>query len=259
MATKVLSDYLKDGFSTSQISDLFLEVNDSKFQTEPAEARKKAQRLFMIGLGNINTLFPKVGTKSSSTDPRDYIERWLKRYYKAHKKRPSLAHANPKGSAADPSLAVMVKEAEAYSTEQIDLAIKHHNLFLAAENVQGSLLEEYISLKTENLGWIWAEGETMRACDFVRQNEGEPFPRYVQIKNRDNTENSSSSAIREGTQIQKWNRLKTRKKKGVPYATFNWSELNKLMLVPEGAQMSEEDYESFLSKVARNNPNLLEP
>lgn len=41
-----------------------------------------------------------------------------------------------------------------------------HNLFMSAENVQGNLLEEYISVSTRPYGWIWCAGNTLRAIDF---------------------------------------------------------------------------------------------
>lgn len=256
MRSKTLNEYPNGDITAENLSKIFSRVDAEEFQTQPQEAHYKSHQLFIIGLGDINKLFPSLMVEETSTNPEDYIKKWLRRYYNAHSKRPSLSHANPKGSAADPALNIMVKESENYSDKQLDVAIKNHNLFMAAENIQGNLLEEYISLKTENLGWVWAEGETLRACDFVRKNKM-GIPQYIQIKNRDNTENSSSSAVRKGTQIQKWNRLTTRKKHKQPYPVFNWNKLNTLMHVPSNSLMSEDDYEKFLSKVIKNNPNLI--
>jgi carbonic anhydrase len=59
----------------------------------------------------------------------------------------------------------------------------------------------------------------------------------LQIKNRDNTENSSSSAIRNGTQIQKW--FRSFSKKG----GTNWDNLPELM---QGYDLSESDFVAFV-------------
>jgi hypothetical protein len=79
---------------------------------------------------------------------------------------------------------------------------------MAAENVTGSLLEEYIATVMEPLGWIWCSGKMIKASDFIRfpaKNTGKPH--LLQVKNRSNSENSSSSSIRKGTTIDKWYRL----------------------------------------------------
>lgn len=258
MASKVLADYLNEGYT----ADDFLQILDKILEDKYSNLRDKEQdtvrALFSIGLGNINKLFPRVGAKADSEDPSDYIERWIHRYVHARENRPSQSKANPKGSANDPALPVIVKETKRYTSEQIQQAIKDHNLFMNAENIQGALLEEYINSCASKDGWIWAEGETMRACDFVRFNPTTHIPELVQIKNRDNTENSSSSAIRQGTQIRKWNRLKTRHKAGKPYPEFQWEKLNEIMKLSSENLMSEEGYNSFLAKVAQANTHLLD-
>lgn len=74
---------------------------------------------------------------------------------------------------------------------------------MAAENMVGYLLELYISTALEEHGWIWCAGDFVRAVDFIKRNSNGQWE-AVQIKNRDNTENSSSSAIRNGKEIKKW-------------------------------------------------------
>lgn len=255
MSSKVLADY---NCSASQLLNIFDNLQKLKYPNIDAQLKSRVRELFIIGLGNINKLFPKVGTTTASKDPADYIERWLHRFYNAHNHRPSQSTSTPKGSANDPALSVIVQETKNYSGMQIKQAINDHNLFMNAENIQGSLLEEYIDSHASKDGWIWAEGETMRACDFVRSNPVTHIPELVQIKNRDNTENSSSSAIRQGTQIEKWNRLKTRRKNKKPYPEFQWDKLNKLMHISSNNLMSEKDYNLFLANIAHKNQRLLD-
>ena len=135
-----------------------------------------------------------------------------------------------------------------------------HNLFMSAENIQGNLLEEYIALKTRKYGFLWCNGNVLRAIDFCN-TDGSLF---LQIKNKSNTENSSSSNIREGTNIKKWFRLGTRTQNGQKYPDYKWADLNAIInsnrtdnheLNP--CQLSEEEYISFLDNVATRNTELI--
>lgn len=134
-----------------------------------------------------------------------------------------------------------------------------HNLFMSAENVQGNLLEEYISVSTRPYGWIWCAGNTLRAIDFC-SSDGAVL---LQVKNKSNTENSSSSNIRHGTTILKWYRLGTRIVRGQKVPTYKWDALNTIInnhrtlfhLPP--CNMTEEHYIQFISNLANLNHDLI--
>jgi hypothetical protein len=101
-----------------------------------------------------------------------------------------------------------------YGVSDHDLGgIAHtHLLSMAAENQIGDLLERYVASKLEPVGWIWCSGSVVKSVDFIRpQTSGQPLI-LLQVKNRDNSENSSSSAIRGGTAIQKWFRSFSRRR-----------------------------------------------
>ncbi|EKN4112706.1 SinI family restriction endonuclease [Yersinia enterocolitica] len=89
---------------------------------------------------------------------------------------------------------------------------KEHSFSMGAENIIGDLLERYLSHKLEPHGWIWCSGTIVKAVDFIKLNEKDNSWTLLQVKNRDNTENSSSSAIRHGTKIIKWFRTFSKKK-----------------------------------------------
>ena len=80
----------------------------------------------------------------------------------------------------------------------------------------------------------------MRAVDFIC-----PQPLLlVQVKNRDNSENSSSSAIREGSQIQKWFRMYSKY-----YERYNWDQFP----LPDSMsalrlQLNEEAFRAFVAQ-----------
>ena len=81
-----------------------------------------------------------------------------------------------------------------------------HSLMMTIENLVGDLLEEYLSVKLKENGWCCCWGSTIDAVDFCKADGS-----LIQIKNSDNSENSSSSRVRAGTTIEKWYRRKSTK------------------------------------------------
>ena len=77
---------------------------------------------------------------------------------------------------------------------------------MGAENFIGWILESYIASEAEPLGWVWCSGAIVRSVDFIRPMDGGNW-RMLQVKNRSNSENSSSSKVRQGTSIEKWFRI----------------------------------------------------
>ncbi|WP_461244145.1 SinI family restriction endonuclease [Secundilactobacillus muriivasis] len=254
--SKKIADYTN--YNITQLLNEFDSVlSRSEFTAifpDNSEIKANFRKLFEIALSDMNHLFPNLNVKATSTDPKDYITKWVNRYKSALQTPPSSRIAEISKSAVDPVLEIMVQEYQKLSKKEVEEESRVHQLFMSAENVQGNLLEEYIASVAEPQGWIWARGETLRACDFVKPQG--TITSFVQIKNRDNTENSSSSAIREGTQIKKWNRLKTITRNKKPLPCFMWDKLNELMEL-EGVKTSEEDYEHFLREVVKVNPNVI--
>lgn len=203
--------------------------------------------------------FPGIHLQGIQT-PEFYIERWVKGYYDAVNNPPSKRIASPKSACTDPAIRIIVKAAQGLSTEAALQGEAAHNLFMSAENIQGNLLEEYIASKVRPYGFLWCDGNVLRAIDFC--NTDGSF--FLQVKNKSNTENSSSSSIREGTTIEKWYRLGTRARNRVKYPDYKWGILNEwigtyrtegLSLPP--CEMSEDDYQAFLQRVASANHGLI--
>ena len=94
---------------------------------------------------------------------------------------------------------------DASRTESMKLEHQHAML---AENTVGNLLELYIYSEAKHFGWVHCVSELVKKIDFVKFN-GVDWD-LLQVKNRDNSENSSSSAIRNGTEIKKWFRTFSR-------------------------------------------------
>lgn len=212
------------------------------------------EQIFAVALSN-RSLFPDMNLVDGSTY-RNYIDKWIEKYLSAEKSSTQNRHAKPKGSCSDPAVKAIVKIATGVSEEEATLQESHHNLFMSAENVQGALLEEYIDSVISKHGWIWCKGNVLRAVDFCLPH---PEVRLLQVKNKSNSENSASSAIRSGTSIEKWHRLGTKTEGGRKVPVYRWDDLNKIIESTSGqpCRLSEQKYVQYIEEVAEQNPKLI--
>lgn len=110
----------------------------------------------------------------------------------------------------DEAVSVVMCEVYGYSVEEAEQIKQKHQHAMSAENTVGALLERYIASVMEPHGWVWCAGDFVRATDFIRYDAVHGQWQVLQVKNRDNSENSSSSAIRLNTSIEKWFRTYSR-------------------------------------------------
>ena len=142
----------------------------------------------------------------------------------------------------DDAVSVILQQCCNFTEEQTEQIKVEHQLSMSAENLVGALLERYIAQVLEPHGWIWCAGDFVRAIDFIKYNQSTKLWEAVQVKNRDNTENSSSSAIRQGTTIEKWFRTYSKPSKKRATNT-NWENF------PEEEfrdQLSEDGFLQFI-------------
>lgn len=151
----------------------------------------------------------------------------------------------------DEMVSVIMEHSYGYTAEECKRIKLEHQYSMCAENCVGNLLERYINSKLSESHWNWCCGEFVRAVDFIGRNENNEWI-ALQIKNRDNSENSSSSAIRDGTRIQKWYRSFSKDtKKGRPSFT-RWDKLPSLM---QGYGLNEEEFKKFvISYITKEKP-----
>ncbi|MDO4762686.1 MAG: SinI family restriction endonuclease [Corynebacterium sp.] len=114
------------------------------------------------------------------------------------------------GTIPDPALSIVMRYGYSVAEQNLSELIEGHRIAMVAENMVGDLLERYLN-SVLNGAWVWCAGEVVKHVDFIQRpsEPGAPW-KALQIKNRDNSENSSSSAIRKGTSILKWYRTKSR-------------------------------------------------
>lgn len=210
--------------------------------------------LFNLNMNN-TALFPNISLSKNSTW-NQYILQWIKKYDDADKNPPSMKTGNPSKAPYDPMTNIIVKEILDLNDASINDIQQYHTLCMQAENIQGGLLEEYISLKVSGCGWIWCKGETVKSIDFCTSNT----LHLLQIKNKYNTENSSSNKIREGTTIEKWYRLGKITKENLIYPDYKWDKLNSIIIHKgngKNPHLSENEFRQFVINVISKNKDIL--
>ena len=164
--------------------------------------------------------------------PHEYLSiwfaHWVAKFVKAWESLPSESVAKPKSAVTDRALMQMVLP-HAGSREKAAEWVKCHNLLMSAENVGGSLLEEYIASKISQYGWIWCRGQVLTAVDFCNLD----CTAFIQIKNKSNTENSSGKGFREDRKAPVWFRMYAERKNGK--IVTRWPEL--IEIVRQGRRL----------------------
>ena len=255
-----------DKASESELNQCYAEMKTS-INSERRENEKfnfdRLDTIFEIASKN-RKLFPGANMGKNPTLEK-YMNHWVLCYCKDIENPASGKKANPKTSCSDPVVRAMIKQVKQIEDKVIDAEEKAHIIFMSAENVLGNLLEEYIASKIQPYGWIWCAGKTLSAIDFCNPQGTE----LLQIKNKSNSENSSSKKIREGTTIRKWFRLGTSVRGGEPFPVYGWDDLNEIineyatrntdeMGRPLGkCNMTEEEFQEFIKMVIEKNPEII--
>lgn len=173
------------------------------------------------------------------------IEKWVLKYWRGFEGRASQRASNPPGTIPDPVIEEIIGARLVHlSEDDLSKITFAHRLGMSAENILGVILEEYLAIRLAETGWHCAWGETAKSVDFVNEDG-----RLLQIKNRSNSENSSSSRVRDGTEIEKWYRVEANKK-----GIFHWEKLNRMCGIDT---LSEENFVEFVKSLLGGNPEAL--
>ena len=180
----------------------------------------------------------------NNDDEEAVIKKWILKYQSGIQGKASRRTSNRPGTVADPIIEEIIgARINKLSEDDLNKITYAHRLSMSAENILGLILEEYLADNLEDAGWYCAWGETVKSVDFVNING-----RLLQVKNRSNSENSSSSAIRFGTQIEKWFRIKADR------IEYMWKDLNKICGTNH---LDEEGFVRFTRKILKDNPGCL--
>lgn len=176
---------------------------------------------------------------------QDYINKWVGAYLNGYDNRPSQRTSKKSNTYSDAIIKIILQSRlPNISNELADKIEGGHSLLMTIENIVGDLLEEYLSIKLHACGWCCCWGSTIDAVDFCRIDGS-----LLQVKNSDNSENSSSSRVRAGTTIQKWYRRVSTKEN-----TYVWERLHELV---GRTDLSENDFRNFVNRIISNNPDCI--
>ncbi len=141
----------------------------------------------------------------------EYFQKTAEKFHRGR----VISRPKNSGKTTDPLLIQLFGDLNALSESEVKRATKHHGDFMVLENVVGKILENYLASRLEPSGWVWCSGDFVEKVDFIFRVNSETFS-ILQVKNKDVTENSSSSAGRKD--VPKWARLKGKT------ARPNWDE-----------------------------------
>lgn len=133
---------MKNIMATTKMTDDELNGLYKEVKQELGYNNENLDAIFNIALLDKEKLFPNQNKKTE----KECLMRWVERYKNCMENLPSQHIGTPKNTCTDPSLAKIVKASCEYSDEEIEEYEKNHNLFMAAENIQGVCLKS-ISLE----------------------------------------------------------------------------------------------------------------
>lgn len=225
-----ISNYFEGKNNVLETKKVFEKILKSEdFSKESKESIENIKDLFTFAIKNPD-LFPHITIKSKPNKCKmtyahyfrlNYLNKWCKKYFDSFNNK-YLDFNLKKDGESDPALSCIIKRNTNYRNRGIKSFLTGHYLFMSAENQNGLILEEFINSVLSKVGWIWCAGEAYKSVDFVKT--GKNFI-LLQVKNKYNTENSSSSKVRDGTPIIKWNRLKQPIKSNGYLPRPNWEKL----------------------------------
>jgi len=149
----------------------------------------------------------------------------------------------------DPVVSTILEIFHGINFDRLSDIAKEHQLSMGAENVVGALLEDYINSESRHYGWCVCAGEVVHGTDFLRKTDNNNWE-LLQVKNRDNSENSSSATVRElirqnsGIVIKKWHRTKSKTGK-TNWENFPDDNLKNIL--------NEDCFQNYVKEYLRNN------
>lgn len=189
--------------------------------------------------------FPESSTKPRSKKIRDnfgkeeHIEYLARNFNDSRRPKKPM----PPNTVSDQVVSLVLSVSFGIPEENLSRIQEEHRLSMASENIVGELLERYLAEKLEPSGWIWCSGTSVKAVDFIHYNSETNEWGLLQVKNRDNTENSSSNKIRDNTEIKKWFRTYSQRD------ATNWENFPDEV---SSKELSESDFRCFVERYLKN-------
>lgn len=229
-----------------KLTDILSGQNNVEAQAKNI-ANNESKTLWNSGFKHIFRVcvqYPVLSPNLQGTTQEATLKKWVCKYKNASDSRISRRISNLPGTIADPIIDTIINIRFPNLTDKSLTKIMFaHRLSMSAENILGLLLEEFLAEELLRFNWHCAWGESIRSVDFCSEEL-----ELLQIKNRSNSENSSSSRVRIGTSIAKWFRV------NATNGAYMWDSLNQRFGVNT---FSEKAFISFVKRVLQNNPAAL--
>ncbi|MBW4516578.1 MAG: SinI family restriction endonuclease [Timaviella obliquedivisa GSE-PSE-MK23-08B] len=228
-----------DIISASSSEESFLEIFQNAFSQQDQPFLEAHRTILTACYRN-----PGLSPTLKSNTPEVLAQSWLRKYCDSYENRISRRISQPPGTVADPVVTTIINARLTGLTEGHLEQIKYaHRLSMSAENIQGLLLEEFLAEQLAEHGWHCCWGESVRHVDFCNVDGS-----LLQVKNRSNSENSSSSRVRINQPIEKWYRVDART------GLYRWSYFNEKY---DTDRFSEESFIIFVQRVVTSNREAL--
>lgn len=248
--------FINSGLHFEDMTDIFMNYVNTISHTEYID---KLSIAFDFAINTDPSLFKSQFVdldKDLNESFKEYIEKWISLYLK-DRTNSSLNKPLKTYGEQDEALITIVSSSTNIEDVVLEDYLRGHYMYMSAENMNGNILEEYIASVLEPVGWIWCAGSIFKAIDFIYISKENNI--LLQVKNKYNTENSSSSQIRKDTKIVKWNRLNRPKKaidefKPIP----NWNKLIELLDIQNDKIIDALNEESYLKFISNKSTNTLD-
>ena len=225
--------------NTSSSEESFLQIFQNVFSPQDQPFLEAHHTILTACYRN-----PGLSPTLKGNTPEILAQSWLRKYCDSYENRISRRISQPPGTVADPVVTTIINARLTGLTEEHLEQIKYaHRLSMSAENIQGLLLEEFLAEQLAEYGWYCCWGESVRHVDFCNVDGS-----LLQVKNRSNSENSSSSRVRINQPIEKWYRVDART------GLYRWSYFNEKY---DTDHFSEENFVVFVQQVLTRNPEAL--
>jgi hypothetical protein len=217
----------------------FLQLFQDAFKQQDQQL-SEAHRTILIACYRNPSLAPSL--KGQTADALALA--WLKKYSDGFANRISQRISQPPATIPDPIVStIIVAKLQELTVEKLEQIKYAHRLSMSAENIQGLLLEEFLAEQLADYGWYCCWGESLKHVDFCNVDGA-----LLQVKNRSNSENSSSSRVRIDQPIEKWYRVNANN------GQYRWLQLSEKYGTD---RFSEENFVLFVQRVLANNPAAL--
>ncbi|WP_448605005.1 SinI family restriction endonuclease [Thermoleptolyngbya sp.] len=225
------------GASSSE--EEFLEIFEEAFSHQNQQLLEAHRTILSACYRN-----PGLSPTLKANTPEMLATAWLKKYNNSYENRISRRISQVPSTVADPIVSIIINaRLTGLTTGHLEQIKYAHRLSMSAENIQGLLLEEFLAEQLADYGWYCCWGESVRYVDFCNVDGF-----LLQVKNRSNSENSSSSRVRINQPIEKWYRVDART------GSYQWSYFSNQYNTD---RFSEENFVAFVQQVLIRNPDAL--